>query len=117
MSYEKITKEATEAVKDFVSKAANGKDINGFNKAINSIGNNFFGALEYGNRVLKHGEGFGEAFESTFKTMAADGTKKLNMGKIAGSYIGVAAAGRVLGGGGLYKDKNGNTDIIGVPFL
>lgn len=36
---------------------------------------------------------------------------------IAGSFIGASAAYRVASGGGLYKDKNGNANIIGVPFI
>ena len=42
---------------------------------------------------------------------------KWDVGKIAGSYIGVSAAARVASGGGLYKDRNGNTNIAGVPFI
>lgn len=38
-------------------------------------------------------------------------------GTIAGAYMGVSAAGRIATGGGLYKDSDGNTDIIGVPFI
>lgn len=37
--------------------------------------------------------------------------------KIAGSAFTASAAGRVISGGGLYKDKNGNTNIIGIPFI
>jgi hypothetical protein len=37
--------------------------------------------------------------------------------KIAGSYIGVSAGARVATGGGLYKDRDGNTDVIGIPFI
>ena len=37
--------------------------------------------------------------------------------KIAGSYMGVSAAGRLATGGGVYKDKDGNTDLIGVPLI
>lgn len=37
--------------------------------------------------------------------------------KIAGSYIGVSAAGRVASGGGVYKDSSGNTDVIGIPLI
>lgn len=74
--------------------------------------------------------------------MPADSTEKLRMGifdgikeahrgdpkawdtiggysgrKIAGSYMGVSAAARIATGGGLYKDKDGNTDVIGVPLI
>ena len=35
----------------------------------------------------------------------------------AAGYMGVSAAGRITSGGGLYKDADGNTDIIGIPFI
>lgn len=38
-------------------------------------------------------------------------------GGIAGAYMGVSSAGRIASGGGLYKDSDGNTDIMGVPFI
>ena len=37
--------------------------------------------------------------------------------KIAGSYMGIAAAGRVVTGGGIYRDSEGNGNLIGVPFI
>jgi hypothetical protein len=43
--------------------------------------------------------------------------KSLKYGSIAGSYLGISAGYRLASGGGLYKDKNGNTNIIGVPFI
>ena len=41
---------------------------------------------------------------------------------LSGSAIGLGAAGlgigyRFLSGGGAYRDKNGNTDLAGVPFV
>lgn len=40
-----------------------------------------------------------------------------NIAKIAGGYLGVSAGARILSGGGLYRDKNGNANLIGVPFI
>ena len=37
--------------------------------------------------------------------------------RIAGAAFGIGVAGRVVSGGGLYKDRNGNTNIPGVPFI
>ena len=37
--------------------------------------------------------------------------------KIAGGYMMASGAGRIATGGGLYKDNNGNTDIIGIPLI
>ncbi len=45
----------------------------------------------------------------------ADG--KYNYSAIAGSYMGVSAAARVAGGGGIHKDRRGNSNLIGVPFV
>lgn len=41
----------------------------------------------------------------------------LNWGTVAGSYIGAAAVYRGMSGGGAYRDKNGNTNLVGVPFV
>lgn len=36
---------------------------------------------------------------------------------IAGGYMGLSAAGRIATGGGLYRDSDGNFDIIGIPIV
>lgn len=36
---------------------------------------------------------------------------------IAGSFIAAGAAYRVASGGGVYKDQNGNTNLVGIPFI
>lgn len=46
----------------------------------------------------------------------ADG-KGYDMGKIAGTTFSLGVAGRIASGGGLYKDKYGNTNLPGVPFV
>ena len=88
------------------------------NQAINSIAkgaiNNGTGAFEVAYRVMgPQKQGFNKALKETFTHK--DGT--LNYGKIAGSYIGASAAMRVVSGGGVTKDKNGNSNLIGVPFI
>jgi hypothetical protein len=90
-----------------VEKLVAGKPILGSNKAINSI----FGVPEMLAKGIKNGN-WDDALKSTFQQGG-----KTDWGKVAGSYIGVAAAGRVLSGGGIYKDRNGNTNLIGVPFV
>nr|DAU23756.1 MAG TPA: hypothetical protein [Caudoviricetes sp.] len=97
---------------------------------INKIAKNAGGGFEMAGRVIgKDRMGIKEAAIKTFATNSdkiLDSTGKImknaekanwNYGKIAGSYIGVSAAARVASGGGLYKDKNGNTNIAGVPFI
>lgn len=107
---------------DVVGDAVKGKSILHSNEAVNPLKKgigNFTGGLEYIGRVI-NGEGFNTALKNTF----ADVTKekgqevvKWNAGKIAGSYLGASAAYRIASGGGVYKDGNGNTNLIGVPFV
>ena len=49
----------------------------------------------------------------------SDGSANLGMyaGTIAGGYMGLSAAGRIATGGGLYRDSDGNFDIIGIPIV
>ena len=121
-----LSNEVNNEFKELVKCAYNGTKRNGSNKVINAIANNGFGGAEAVGRMLG-GEGIGNSLIKTFakdfseKTLE-DGTTKLvangwDAGKIAGSYLGVAGAGRVLSGGGLYKDGNGNTNLVGVPFV
>lgn len=99
------------------------------NEPIIKVAQNMTGGFEAAGRVLgKDKMGIGEAMTRTFASNAddlfdksgkriADAKANWNYGKIAGSYIGVSAAARVATGGGLYRDKNGNTNLIGVPFI
>ena len=114
--FSEVLSKAGKEFGDMLGASVKGKKINGTNKAINAIGNNFMGVPEVAARVMgKAGHqqtGFKKAMAETFKPNG-----KLDYGKIAGSYIGVSAAARVASGGGLYKDRNGNTNIAGVPFI
>lgn len=70
------------------------------------------------------------------KTVKSDGTKEgimdavirahhkgnsmkngISAARVAGSVFGVSTAYRIASGGGLYKDKNGNTNVVGIPFI
>lgn len=62
---------------------------------------------------MRGGKGFQDAAKHAFTK--TDG--KLAAGTIAASYIGASAGYRALSGGGAYRDKNGNTNIIGIPFV
>lgn len=42
---------------------------------------------------------------------------RLSGGRLAGAFVGASAFGRLASGGGIYKDADGNTDIIGIPFI
>lgn len=97
---------------DVVKKLAKGpgETLLESNKAI-KVADNFFGVPQAVYKMAK-GDGFKEALETTFKN-----GDNLNVAKIAGSYMGVAAGARVLSGGGVYKDNRGQANLIGVPFV
>jgi len=117
-----IGAKATNIIEDIVA----GKGILEGNKAIN----NLFGGVEWIGRTL---DNQGNSFARTFKKgsneiieqfgdnpeVLAEQLNKADWdtGKIAGAYIGTAALGRIASGGGLYRDKAGNTNLIGVPFV
>ena len=42
---------------------------------------------------------------------------RLSSRRVAGAFVGASALGRLASGGGIYKDADGNTDIIGIPFI
>lgn len=37
--------------------------------------------------------------------------------RVAAGFVGASSIGRLASGGGIYKDADGNTDIIGIPFI
>ena len=37
--------------------------------------------------------------------------------RVAAGFVGASSLGRLASGGGIYKDADGNTDIIGIPFI
>ena len=65
------------------------------------------------NAYKANGGDFTAAVKSAYQN--EDGS--LRMGRIAGSYMAAAAGARVLSGGGITKDRNGNNNLIGVPFI
>lgn len=42
---------------------------------------------------------------------------RLSGARVASAFVGASALGRLATGGGIYKDADGNTDIIGIPFI
>lgn len=77
------------------------------------------GLFETGRRImdnprnLKGMDRVGAAFKDTYTKK--DGT--INMKKAAASYVVANSAIRAVSGGGIYKDGNGRTDIVGIPFV
>lgn len=64
--------------------------------------------------MVQNGTGIGAAAKNAFTK--ADGTS-VAWGTVAGSYIGASVGYRALSGGGAYRDKNGNTNLAGIPFV
>lgn len=81
--------------------------------AANKAGDFFAGGARDTMAAMKNGQGFGQAL----KTAHTDASGKLRYDRVAGSFMTASAAARVATGGGLYKDRNGSTNIIGVPFI
>lgn len=86
------------------------------NKAINPIANFVMGEADTGIRgtlnAMAKGDGFMDAVKGAYKN-----GDNLNYKAMAGTYVGASIAGRVLTGGGLYRDSTGNVNIPGVPFI
>lgn len=53
----------------------------------------------------------------TQKTINGVTQDSLSMKKVAGTAATIGVAGRVASGGGLYKDRYGNTNLPGIPFI
>lgn len=128
MGWDDVSKKAGELVTDIFSGA--GQAFKGNNPILHSnkaIGH-FTGAAEYVGRGL-NGGGFG--MQNVVRTFANNADEVLdasgkiikgknvnwNAKKIAGSAVGAYGVARVATGGGVYKDGQGNTDIIGIPFV
>ena len=77
------------------------------------FGNKYFGGIADTYKGTKAGDGFWNSLQSAHKN--TDGS--LRWDRIAGTYAAAAIGSRVLSGGGLYKDKYGNTNLPGIPFI
>lgn len=102
-------------VKDIASEAwkiAKGETLHSNAPIIPKQFDNFVGASQLVNKGIKSGN-WKQSAEEVFKNQ--DGS--FNAGKIAGSFVGASAAARIATGGGLTRDRHGNTNIIGVPFI
>lgn len=90
-------------------------------QAINSIFEPFRGGFSY---ATSEGEkSLGGLVDAAWGGKKGDlthfkiGNHDLNGGKIAATGVGLGLGYRALSGGGLYRDKDGNTDIAGIPFV
>ena len=59
----------------------------------------------------------GGPFWDTIKGAHTDADGNYKWGRIAGTYMAGSAALRVVSGGGLTRDRNGNPNFPGIPFI
>ena len=86
------------------------------NKAINPMFSNFTGAVELAGEVFGNNNLSMDAVNKVFREGGTE-AGKWNAGTIAGSAVTLGAVGRVMSGGGVYKDGQGNTNLPGLPFV
>ena len=79
---------------------------------MNKLGDAMVGGIRDTRTAMKGGQDISKAMATGFM----DGDK-LRMDRVAGTFVGASAAARLATGGGLYKDRNGGTNIIGLPFI
>ena len=79
---------------------------------MNKVGDAMWGGVRDTHAAVKGGQSVSQALTAGY--MNGD---KLRMDRVAGTFVGASAAARMATGGGLYKDRNGSTNIIGLPFI
>lgn len=93
------------------STTASGPEAEGFD--FKAWGSNVFGGIGDSYKGLRDGGPFWD----TIKAAHTNDDNSLRWGRIAGSYMAGSAALRVISGGGLTRDRNGNPDFPGIPFI
>jgi hypothetical protein len=66
---------------------------------------------------LAGGAGYKDAIRQGFNAGFRNTNGTLNTARVAGGIATAGVAARVATGGGLYKDRYGNNNLIGVPFI
>lgn len=128
MSATSVAKAVSKGIDDFASNVQwNGKSILKGNEAINplkTMGKFVLGETNTGIRGtlngMAKGDGFGKALGNAYKKAGSESIKgmgDLNWKAIGGTYVGAAAAGRVITVGGIYRDSSGNANLPIVPFI
>lgn len=69
------------------------------------------------NNVANKKMNFGDGIKAAHSVSDGKGGTRLSKSAMAGTFVGASAVGRVATGGGVMKDKNGNTNLIGIPFI
>lgn len=108
-NYNRSTGPSQQAKQESAKQSLSNKD-----KLINGIKDDIFGGLtETYQNGIKGDKGLWDSFVGAHTK--DDGS--IRLGRAAGTFMAASAAARVATGGGLYKDRYGNPNIIGVPFI
>lgn len=84
-----------------------------FEKVPESVKDTFIGGITDSYNNYQSGMGIMESISKAHQN--ADGS--LNARRIGGTFMAASAAARIASGGGVYKDRYGNPNLIGVPFI
>ena len=84
-----------------------------FEKVPESVRDTFIGGISDSYKGIQDGQGIFEAIGNAHKN--DDGS--INWRRAAGTFMTASAAARIASGGGAYKDRYGNPNLIGVPFI
>ena len=84
-----------------------------FEKVPESVKDTFIGGISDSYNNYQSGMGIMESISKAHQN--EDGS--FNARRIGGTFMTVSAAARVASGGGVYKDRYGNPNLIGVPFI
>ena len=108
------------------SKIVTGKNVR--NITVNTMGANKTFAAEpgdfFGGGIRDTVKGYKNnggdlwgAFKKAHTKLDANGKEVIDLKRAAGTYMTASIGARIVTGGGLYKDRNGNTNLPGIPFL
>ncbi len=89
----------------------------GNNSLARQAGDFLGGGLRETYQGVRGGAGVWDSFKAAHTTTDAAGNTAIDMKRAAGTFMAVSTAGRIATGGGLYKDRYGNSNLPGIPFL
>ncbi len=111
INMEEMNASLNKIIKDM--NADNAKFVEQFNDVKGKAKDTFLGGAIDTYQGYKNGQGIVDSFVNAHKN--EDGS--LNIRRAAGTFMTASAAARVASGGGIYKDRYGNPNLIGLPFI
>ena len=105
--------ETSQSAPKFDSDKAKGRINRAFENVPESVRDTFIGGISDSYKGIQDGQGIFEAISNAHKN--DDGS--INWRRAAGTFMTASAAARIASGGGAYKDRYGNPNLIGVPFI